>query len=311
MNVIITGGTGLIGRALAADLLKEGHEVIVLSRRPEAYVGRVPAGVRLERWDGRTAEGWGHLVEGADAIVNLAGENIAAGRWTAERKRRIRESRVHAGEAVTAAVLAAREKPRVVIQASAVGYYGPHGDEEVDEDTPPGNDFLARVAVDWEASTAPVEEHGVRRVIIRTGIVLTPEGGALARMLLPFRLGLGGPLGSGRQWFPWIHIADEVGAIRFLMENEATQGPYNLTAPNPVRQREFARALGRVLRRPAFLPVPAFALRLLFGEMADVLLTGQRAVPRRLLEAGYTFRFPDLEPALEDLVTGYRLKVEG
>lgn len=302
MRVIITGGTGLIGRALTADLLKDGHEVIVLSRRPDAYRDRMPAGVRLERWDGHTPQGWEHLVEGTDAIVNLAGENIAAGRWTAARKRRIRESRVHAGEAVTAAVLAAREKPRVLVQASAVGYYGPRGDEEVDEDTPPGDDFLARVGVEWEASTAPVEEQGVRRVIIRTGIVLTPEGGALARMLLPFRLGLGGPFGSGRQWFPWIHIADEVAAIRFLMENEGTRGPYNLTAPNPVRQREFARALGRVMRRPAFLPVPAPALRLLFGEMADALLTGQRAVPRRLSAAGYVFQFPELEPALRDLL---------
>lgn len=304
MKVIITGGTGLIGRALTAELLRDGYEVIVLSRRPEAYAGKVPAGARLEKWDGRTAAGWGHLVEDADAIVNLAGENIAAGRWTAARKQRIRESRINAGRAVTEAISAAGRKPRVLVQASAVGYYGPRKDEEVDEDAPPGDDFLGRVAVEWEASTAAVEEQGVRRVVIRTGIVLTPEGGALARMVLPFRLGLGGPFGSGRQWFPWIHIADEVGAIRFLMENEATRGPYNLTAPNPVRQAEFARALGRALRRPAFLPVPAFALRLLFGEMADALLTGQRAIPRRLLEAGYTFRFPELTAALRDLVEG-------
>ena len=306
MRVIITGGTGLIGRALVADLLRDGHEVIVLSRRPDAYRERMPAGACLERWDGHTAAGWGHLVEGADAVINLAGENIAAGRWTAERKQRIRESRVNAGRAVTEAITAASHKPRVLVQASAVGYYGPRGDEEVDEDTPPGDDFLGRVAVEWEASTAAVEEQGVRRVVIRTGIVLTPEGGALGRMLLPFRLGLGGPFGSGRQWFPWIHIADEVGAIRFLIENEATRGPYNLTAPNPVRQKEFARALGRALRRPAFLPVPAFALRLLFGEMADALLTGQRAIPRRLLEAGYTFRFPTLETALRNLLQSAR-----
>ncbi len=302
MRVLITGGTGLIGRRLTEDLLQDGHEVVVLSRRPEAHQATMPADVRLVRWDGRTPEGWGALVNEVDAVVNLAGENIAAGRWTAARKQRIRESRVNAGRALVAALEAAHTRPRVLVQASAVGYYGPRGDEVLTEEAPPGEDFLARVAVEWEASTAPVEKMGVRRVIIRTGVVLTPEGGALRRMLLPFKLGLGGPMGNGRQWFPWIHIADEVGAIRFLIENEHTSGPYNLTAPNPVRNVAFARALGRVLRRPAILPVPAFTLRLLFGEMATVVLDGQRALPKRLLEAGYTFRFVEVESALRDLL---------
>ena len=306
MRTIITGGTGLIGRALAADLAGDGHEAIVLSRRPERATG-LPAGVRAERWDAQTADGWGALADGADAIVNLAGEPISGqgfipSRWTAERKGRVRESRLNAGRAVVQAVEAATHKPRVVIQASGAGYYGAHGDEEVTEERPAGNDWFGQVAVEWEASTAAVEAMGVRRVIIRSGVVFSIEGGALPRMLLPFRLFAGGPLGSGRQWFPWIHIADEVGAIRFLIENPAANGPFNLTAPNLLTNAEFSRVAGRVLRRPAFVPVPAFALRLLFGEMSTVLLEGQRAISRRLQDSGFTFRFPEAEAALRDLL---------
>jgi uncharacterized protein (TIGR01777 family) len=306
MRIIITGGTGLIGRALAADLAGDNHEVIVLSRRPERATD-LPAGVRAERWDARSAEGWGAPADGADAIVNLAGEPISGQgfiprRWTAEHKRRARESRLSAGRAVVQAVEAATHRPRVVIQASGAGYYGPHGDEEVTEEAPAGGDWFGQVAVEWEASTAPVEDLGVRRVIIRSGVVFSAEGGALPRMLLPFRLFAGGPLGSGRQWFPWIHLADEVGAIRFLMENPAASGPFNLTAPNLLTNAEFSRVVGRVLRRPAFVPIPAFALRLLFGEMAAVLLEGQRAISRRLQDLGFTFRFPEAKAALQDLL---------
>jgi uncharacterized protein (TIGR01777 family) len=306
MRIIITGGTGLIGRALAADLAGDSHEVIVLSRRPEQVSG-LPAGVRAEGWDARTADGWGTLADGAEAIVNLAGEPVSGegfipSRWTAERKGRVRESRLNAGQAVVQAVEAAAHKPRVVIQASGAGYYGAHGDEEVTEEAPAGDDWFGEVAVEWEASTAPVEAMGVRRVIIRSGVVFSAEGGALPRMLLPFRLFAGGPLGSGRQWFPWIHIADEVGAMRFLVENQAASGPFNLTAPNLLTNAEFSRVAGRVLRRPAFVPVPAFALRLLFGEMSTVLLEGQRAISRRLQESGFTFRFPEAEGALRDLL---------
>jgi hypothetical protein len=306
MRVLITGGTGLIGRALAANLVADGHEVIVLSRNPQRATG-LPAGVRAEGWDARTAEGWGSLADGADAIVNLAGENLAGAgffpaRWTAERKRLIRESRLNAGQAVVQAVEAATQKPHVVIQASAVGYYGPRGDEVITEESPPGDDFLARLCVDWEASTAAVEEMGVRRAVIRTGIVLSREGGTLPRLLLPYRLFVGGPFGSGRQYYSWIHIADEVAAIRFLMENEAASGPFNLTAPNPLPNAEFGKVLGRVLRRPSAVPVPGFAMRLLLGEVATVVLDGQRVLPRRLQELGFTFRFPELEAALRDLL---------
>ncbi len=302
MRVLIAGGTGLIGRALTEALVADDHEVVVLSRFPERHRMRLPSSVRLEKWDGRTQGEWVTWVAWADAIVNLAGENIAAGRWTAERKRRIRESRVSAGRVLAEAVASVQQRPSVFVQASAVGYYGPCGDEEVTEETPPGNDFLGQVAQEWEASSAAVEELGVRRVIIRTGIVLSREGGALASMRFPLMLGLAGPLGSGRQWFPWIHIADEVGAIRFLMERPEAHGPYNLTAPHPVRNAEFIRVAARTVGRPAVMRVPRGALRLLFGEMADVLLEGQRAVPRRLLAEGYTFRFPTVERALEDVL---------
>ena len=301
MRVVITGGTGLIGSALTDALSKAGDEVILLSRSPER--GREPRpGVRVEKWDGHSVEGWGHLVDGADAIVNLAGENISSGPWTAERKQRIWKSRVDAGMAIVEAVKRASQRPRVVVQSSAVGYYGPRGDEVIAERSAAGSDFLARVCVDWEDSTRPLEDLGVRRAVTRTGVVLSPTGGALPRMALPTRLFVGGPLGSGRQCFPWIHIADEVGAIRFLISNDGAHGAFNLTAPNPVPNAKFSRALGRVLGRPALLRTPAFALRLLFGQMATAILDGQRAVPARLQTLGFQFRFPELKPALRDLL---------
>ena len=301
MRVLITGGSGLIGRALSTDLARDGNEIIILSRQPERLIG-LPENVRAEKWDGRTAEGWHSLADGADAIVNLAGEDISSKRWSDERKRAIRQSRLNSSQAVVQAVKAATNKPAVVIQASGIGYYGPGGDEEITEETPHGHDFLAQLAVDWEASTASLESLGVRRVVIRTGVVLSAHGQALPRMLLPFRFFVGGRLGSGRQWFPWIHIADEVGAIRFLIENKAARGPFNLTAPVPLNNTGFSRLLGQQLRRPALIPTPAFALRLVFGEMATIILDGQRAVPKRLLQLGFTFRFPEAGPALSDLL---------
>ena len=301
MRTIITGGSGLIGRALAVELAAAEHEVIILSRAP-GWVSGLPAGARAVRWDGRTTEGWQDVADGAAAIVNLAGEGIATGRWTAARKQRIAESRRQAGVAVVQAVAAAATKPQVLIQASAVGYYGPRGDETITEVAAAGTDFLAQVCVPWEASTEPVEQLGVRRVVIRTGIVLSRDGGALPRMMLPFRLFAGGPLGSGRQGFPWIHSADEVSAIRWLIEREDASGPFNLAAPETLTNAEFSRVLGRVMRRPSFMPTPGFALQLVLGELATLLLDGQRQVPQRLLDLGFTFRFPTAEAALRDLL---------
>jgi uncharacterized protein (TIGR01777 family) len=301
MRVVITGGTGLIGSAVARDLGGAGHEVVLLTRDP-AKAPPLPPNTRAVEWDGRTPAGWASLIDGDTAILNLAGENLGAGRWSKERKRRIRESRIESGQAVMAAIRQAAEKPRVLLQASAVGYYGPRGDEVVTESEPPGHDFVAGICLDWEHSTAEAEALGVRRAVLRSGIVLSKKGGALPRMALPFRLMAGGPLGSGLQWFPWIHIADEVGVIRFLLEREDARGPFNLTAPRPLTSRDFSRALGKALKRPSLAPAPSFALRLVLGEMADMLLTGQRAVPHRLLELGYAFRHPEALGALRDLL---------
>ncbi len=305
MRIIITGGTGLIGQALSVRLVSEGHEVLVLSRSP-ARAPDALAGVQVARWDARTAEGWVRFASGADAIVNLAGASLAT-RWTPHSKRVIRESRLNAGRAVVQATAQATSKPGVVVQASGAGYYGPRGDEALTEEAPPGPGFLGQTAVAWEASTSPVGESGCtqpgsRHIVIRSGVVLTPKGGALPRMMLPFRFFVGGRLGTGNQWLPWIHIDDEVRAIQFLIETAAASGPFNVTAPKPVTNREFSRVLGQVMHRPALFPVPSFVLQLLLGEMSTVLLDGQRAVPQNLLDLGFTFRFPDLEAALRDLL---------
>jgi len=302
MKVIITGGTGLIGSALAKSLTQENHEVIVLSRSPKK-ARNLPPAVQVVAWDGQSAKGWGHLADGAEAIVNLAGESIGDGRWTAERKRRIRNSRLNAGLAGVEAIEAAENKPKVLIQSSAVGYYGPSNGREIAEDTAAGNDFLAQICVEWEESTAAVEDmDGVRRVIIRSGVVLSTEGGAFPRMLLPFKMFAGGPIGSGKQGLSWIHLADQVAAIRFLIEHPDASGPFNLTAPNPLTNAQFGKALGKALHRPAIMPTPSFAMKLAFGEMSLVLLEGQQTVPQRLQELGFTFEFPKAEGALRDLV---------
>jgi uncharacterized protein (TIGR01777 family) len=300
MRVIITGGTGLIGRALAGDLARDGHDVILLSRSGRPARGFAP-GIRVARWDGRSAQGWASLADGSDAIINLAGENLSAGRWTQQRKRAILESRTNAGAAVVDAVLNAHKKPRVVVQSSAVGYYGSTGDQLLGEHAAPGKDFLARVCWDWEASTEAVEAAGVRRVIARTGVVLSPASGALPRMLLPFKLFVGGPLGSGRQWMSWIHLEDQVHALRFLIDTQEARGAYNLSAI-PLTNREFARVVGKVMRRPAFFALPAAVIRLVFGEMGTVLLDGQRVSAKRLENQGFQFRFPEAETALRDLL---------
>ncbi|MCB8945011.1 MAG: TIGR01777 family protein [Ardenticatenaceae bacterium] len=305
MRVMITGGSGTIGTALTRRLLADGHEVLVLSRKPEKY--SLPAGAQGVKWDGKTADHWHTYINDNTAIINLAGASIAGegfipSRWTAERKRAIRQSRLDVGQAVVAGIEAAAHKPKVLIQASAVGYYGPSGAEVLTESAPPGNDFLADVCVAWEATTAPVEAMGVRRVIIRTGLVLTLEDGPLPIVVLQYKLFAGGKLGNGRQWWPWIHLDDEVKAIAFLLENESAQGVYNLTAPNPLTNNDFGKVVGQVLGRPHFIPAPAFALKLLLGEIATLVLDGQRAIPQRLQEAGFSFKYTEAKAALTDLL---------
>lgn len=304
MKILIAGGTGLIGRALADSLLSDKHDVILLTRNPKR-VKDAPDGVQLVAWDGRTGASWASHAEGATAIVNLAGASLDH-RWTEAYKQEIKDSRVQAGQAITEAVRLTSDKPKVVLQASAVGYYGPHQDTVLTESSPAGSDFLADVCKAWEASTEQVEGLGVRRAIIRTGIVLSTQGGAMAKLLPLFKFFVGGPVGSGKQYYSWIHLADEVESIRYLIEENAANGVYNLTAPNPVTNKEFARALGKALNRPSFAPAPAPALKLLFGEMSTIILDGQRVIPKRLQESGYMFRFHDPEAAMRHLLySGY------
>ncbi len=299
MRVLIAGGSGLIGGALVESLVQDAHQAVVLSRSPERQ--RLPSGVRAVGWDGRTLGAWAAELESTDAVVNLAGESIL-GRWTAAKKERLRSSRIDASRLLAEAFGAVRRRPGVLVQSSAIGYYGDTGETPVDESSPPGHDFLARLAVDWEAASTAVEPLGVRRPVLRTGAVLSRRGGALPTIARAFRAFLGGPLGNGRQWMPWIHEADEVGAIRFLIESPAATGPFDLVAPEPARNRDVCRAIGRVLGRPSWLPAPAPALRLLLGELGSTLLGGQRAVPARLQSLGFRFRFPGLEAALAELL---------
>jgi uncharacterized protein len=294
MRVAITGATGTIGRALVDELVRRGDEVTALSRDPAS------AGLDVETlgWPEpkreRPPTGAFH---GRDAVVHLLGETLAQ-RWTDRTKREIRESRIESTRRLVEALgeLPEGERPRVLLSQSAIGLYGPRGDERLGEQEPPGDDFLAEVVRDWEAeaSRAP----GMRVVLTRTGVVLSSGTGALAKMLPFFKLGIGGPVAGGKQYVPWVHIDDVVGAMVFCLDTEAATGPVNVTAPEPVTNKDFSRTLGRVLRRPAFAPVPAIAVRLLYGEMAMIVTTGQRVVPERLLELGYGFRQPDLEAAL-------------
>jgi uncharacterized protein (TIGR01777 family) len=305
-RIVVTGASGFIGRALVRELAGRGYEVVGLTRRAGADPGGArPGTAAWASWDGRTAAGWEGLVDGALAVVNLAGDNLAEGRWTKAKKGRILLSRTDAGAAVVEAVRAARTKPRVLVQASAIGAYGPAGDQALDEDSPYGAGFLAGVVRAWEDSTKAVESLGVRRVIMRSGLVLGRGGGVWPRLVLPFRFFAGGPLAGGRQGFSWISLEDEVRAVRHLIEHEGSAGVFNLTAPGPLRQREFCRIIGKALGRPCWLPVPALMLRILFGQKArETLVAGQRVLPRRLLEAGFEFLHPDAASAVAALVRG-------
>ena len=299
MRVLIVGGSGLIGSALAESLVKDSHEAVVLSRSPAKQ--QLSRGVRAVAWDGRTLGPWVEELSRAEGVVNLAGESIF-GRWTAAKKARIRANRVETSRLVAEAFAAVKRRPLVLVQGSAVGCYGDTGETVIDESASPGSDFLADVCREWEAASAAVEALGVRRPIVRTSIVLSRRGGALKPLALGFRAFLGGPLGDGRQWMPWIHEADEVGAIRFLLESPAATGPFNLVAPEAARNADVARAIGKVLRRPSWLPAPKVGVRLLLGELGETMLAGQHVVPARLQSLGFRFRFPTLAAALADLL---------
>ena len=298
MRIVLAGGTGFLGRALAASLAADSHEIIILTRR---HGSPKTNGARFVQWtpDGST-NGFARAVEGADVVVNLAGESIAGRRWTPAHTKRILESRINATRSLAAAVAKAEHAPPVFISGSAVGVYGPHGDEVVTEQTPPGTDFLSGVAVQWEVEAMKAASARTRVTCIRTGIVLGKDGGALPEMLLPFKLFAGGPIGTGKQYWPWIHREDWVGLVRWSITRSNMGGAINATAPNPVTNAEFAHALGRALHRPSFMPAPAFAMRMILGEMADaLLLTGQRAVPARAQQQGYQFKYPRVDEALQ------------
>lgn len=291
MNILITGGTGFIGTSLSRELLNSGHTVSITTRRqsdsrekltwnPPALI---PSGV----------------ISGFDAVINLAGEPVAPGRWTKKRKELIMSSRIQTTRSLVESIKKATAKPKVLISASATGYYGAHGDEYVTEDAPSASDFLAEVCKAWEAEALKARESGIRVVLIRIGGVLESDGGALPKMMTPFKFFLGGPIGSGKQWFSWIHRDDVAGIIKYALDNESVSGPVNAVSPNPATNKEFSSALGKALHKPSWLAVPSFVVKLTLGELGSMLLTGQRVIPETILRSGYNFKYPHLEDALK------------
>jgi NAD dependent epimerase/dehydratase family enzyme len=324
-RVIVTGATGLIGKQLCFQLAAKGYEVVVCSRNPESARRMVPEAAEHVAWAAAEDGPWASAIDGAYAVINLAGANLFGKRWNEAYKREIRDSRVIGTRGLVNAMAKAQHKPAVFISGSAVGYYGFRDDTKLDESAAPGDDFLARMCVQWEQEATRAEELGIRTVLIRSGIVLSkPDGalpinlrgaswsrpgivldtrhGALPLMALPFRFFVGGPILPGNQWFSWIHIDDEVGLIRLTLENEQARGPINATAPEPQTNREFSKTLGKVIGRPAWLPVPGFALKLMLGELAGMVTQGQRVVPQQAQKLGYPFKYPTSDEALRDLL---------
>jgi uncharacterized protein len=302
MKVVVSGGTGFIGAPLCRALRDTGHAVVALTRDAASARSRLGPGIDFAEWDARSRGPWEEALGGAGGVVNLAGEPVVGKAWTPAQKEKLRASRVDATRALVTAIEAAAPRLAVLLNASAVGYYGPHGDEMLTEESPSGSGFLASVNREWEEAARQAEPLGVRVVRLRTGVALGEGGGALAKMVPPFRMFLGGPLGSGQQWVPWVHRDDVIGIALWTLENDAVEGPVNATAPQPVTMKEFARVLGKVLGRPAWAPVPALALRALMGEMAEAVLTGQRVLPAAAERLGYRFRYPELEPALRSIL---------
>jgi uncharacterized protein len=302
MNILMTGGTGFVGSFLASRLLREGHEVTILIRSGQEARGTSP-GVSFLHGDPTRNGPWQEAIQKYHAVINLAGASIFT-RWTDEQKRAILDSRVNTTRNIVEAIGADRAKDVTLLSTSAVGYYGFHEDEELMEDSPPGNDFLATVAVAWESEALKAREKGARVVITRFGIVLGPNGGALGQMIPLFKKFVGGPIGSGRQWFSWVHAADLTETFVFLLNRPELSGPFNVCSPHPVRNRDLAKAIGKALHRPSFVPAPGFMIKLVLGEFGSVILKGQRVLPRRLLEAGFVFQYPDIDKAIENVVRG-------
>ena len=299
---VIAGGTGFVGRPLSDRLLKDGHDVVILTRAPSHRASSGGPSPLFVQWDARTPGSWVDSMEGAMAVINLAGESIGARRWSGKQRARIVASRLDSTSAIVDGLSQVETKPQVLVNGSAVGFYGNTGDSEITENSKKGTGFLADTVDRWEREARRVEALGIRLVLLRTGVVLGKGGGALSRMLLPFRLFLGGPLGSGQQWFPWIHIDDVIEIILFSVKTEIIDGVLNAAAPDPVTMKEFCAALGGSLNRPSSIPVPAFALQFILGEMSQMILGSQKIVPSRLTEAGFRFRYPELGGALSSVV---------
>jgi len=300
VKILITGGTGFVGTRLTSRLVQDGNEVTVLTRSPRGS-GQAPEGIFYLQGDPTQKGPWQEAIQNHDAVINLAGASIFS-KWTEEHKRLIRESRVSTTRNLVEGIERSPDKRFILFSTSAVGYYGFHGDEELDEDSLPGSDFLARLAVEWEGEALKAKEKGARVVITRFGIVLGDKGGALSQMIPLFRKYIGGPIGNGKQWFSWVHIKDLAEAFVFLIRRPEISGPVNVCSPNPVRNKDLAKALGKALHRPSFFPAPGFMIRLVLGEFGSVILEGQRVLPRRLLKHGFAFQYPDIERALQSIV---------
>lgn len=302
MKIVVSGGTGFIGQSLCASLCQEGHQVTLLTRRKEEGQRSYGSIVTIVEWNGREAGAWEHCLDGADAVINLAGAPIADGRWTDARKRLLTESRIFSTRLLVEAISRRSSKPRVLTSASGIGYYGASDDRVLDEGAAHGQGFLADLCLAWEAEALRAAEFGVRVVILRTGMVLEQDGGALPKMLLPFQFFAGGPILPGTQWVSWIHRRDHIGLIQWMLATPSVSGPVNVVAPDAVTMNRFCELLGRVLHRPSWLPVPGFVLRVALGELGELMTTGQRVNPAKALSGGYVFHYPTLEPALHAIV---------
>jgi hypothetical protein len=300
MKILITGGTGFVGKQLTSRFIQEGNEVTILTRSLKEP-GQLPKGMSYLQGDPTQKGSWQEAIPGHDVIVNLAGASIFS-KWSEEYKKLIRDSRVFTTRNIIEGIPSKFEREISLFSTSAVGYYGFHGDEELDEESPPGSDFLARLAIEWEAEASKAKEKGARVVITRFGIVLGEKGGALGQMIPLFKKFIGGPIGSGQQWFSWVHIKDLAEAFAFLIKHPEIPGPVNVCSPNPVKNKDLARALGRALHRPSLMPAPGFMIKLVLGEFGSVILEGQRVLPRRLLKEGFTYQYPDIDTALQNII---------